>query len=369
VTIEERIMKRHVSGGYGSLYYRGDIEAVDSRDIFIDGDLDNDFVLGPSTDRSFWEGERQSMVLDRGPWSDPLSYITSFAKRESQWILQHGKVNLKPSPFDPPIHVQLPGTHISLLNLYMKVAPHLIPSDASLTRPTLWHTDLHGGNIFVSNDTSSGQMDICAIIDWQHLHVAPLYLQARVPRFIRYQSPTPLTIDPSVASLTPNTATDMDLEGERAIDADLATRHAKYVAIHDSHNTDYGKALTLVTRDLIVPPVQFAGYTWSGGLVPLRDCLIRISDHWSDLQQGEAPCPVHFSDLDRHEHRVQAKDWQDAVDGRRDMNDCLGVGEDGWVPLDNYDEAVAANEMLKTQFLEDLNDPVEAASFVWPYQP
>jgi aminoglycoside phosphotransferase (APT) family kinase protein len=49
------------------------------------------------------------------------------------------------------------------------------------SRPTLWHTDLHMGNIFVSETEPS---KIVCLIDWQSISLSPLFLQARWPVFL-----------------------------------------------------------------------------------------------------------------------------------------------------------------------------------------
>lgn len=71
VDFESEIIKAFSGGGYGSLYYRKDLPAGLSRDILVDGEKDEEFVLGPSTVRSsFWDdeyGPEMDIELDRGP--------------------------------------------------------------------------------------------------------------------------------------------------------------------------------------------------------------------------------------------------------------------------------------------------------------
>jgi len=42
-------------------------------------------------------------------------------------------------------------------------------------QPSIWHTDLHLGDIFVSQDSPP---QILSLIDWQSVPIAPLFLQA-----------------------------------------------------------------------------------------------------------------------------------------------------------------------------------------------
>lgn len=56
-----------------------------------------------------------------------------------------------------------------------------IPSLLKNAEPVLRHTDLHLGNIFVSNEPPC---QVTSLIDWQSTSVAPLFLQTRWPEFL-----------------------------------------------------------------------------------------------------------------------------------------------------------------------------------------
>lgn len=88
------------------------------------------------------------------------------------------------------MNVQHPPSHLSLLSRYESILPYLHPPTRDMSRATLWHTDVHFANIFISpEDLANGKVTITAVIDWQHTSLRPLYLQARTPRFIRYYTP------------------------------------------------------------------------------------------------------------------------------------------------------------------------------------
>jgi hypothetical protein len=50
-----------------------------------------------------------------------------------------------------------------------------------VSEPVLWHTDLHMGNIYVSEENPA---KIVSLIGWQSIVVSPLFLQARFPAFL-----------------------------------------------------------------------------------------------------------------------------------------------------------------------------------------
>lgn len=51
-----------------------------------------------------------------------------------------------------------------------------------MSNPILWHTDLHLGNIYVSEDEPTRMV---SIIDWQYVYVGPTFLQANWPEFLK----------------------------------------------------------------------------------------------------------------------------------------------------------------------------------------
>lgn len=55
---------RMCGGVYGSLYYRKDLPSADTRDIFVDGVKDDEFVIGPCVLSLFWEKEDNFDTLD-----------------------------------------------------------------------------------------------------------------------------------------------------------------------------------------------------------------------------------------------------------------------------------------------------------------
>ena len=63
----ERLQMQPILGGYGSIFYRGDLEPQNSLELCTAGDLDERFVLGPNVQPAFWKDERRMMNIDRGP--------------------------------------------------------------------------------------------------------------------------------------------------------------------------------------------------------------------------------------------------------------------------------------------------------------
>ncbi|OOQ90561.1 phosphotransferase enzyme family protein [Penicillium brasilianum] len=139
------------------------------------------FSIGPTVDRDFWKRERASMEISRGPWSTSKDYAISVGKRELEWIKNYAVAN-PPSDatlVSPAYHS--PEAHLQLLEKYLRVALSLMDMEPILTRPTLWHRDLHSANLFIDEG------HITSVIDWQGSWAGPLLLQAQPSPLVNYQ--------------------------------------------------------------------------------------------------------------------------------------------------------------------------------------
>lgn len=79
VEIERRLAST-IFAGYGSLYHKDAIPSSTSMTSLVEMDQEatREFVLGPTTERSFWEGEKRELEIDRGPcMTTPLPPIFS----------------------------------------------------------------------------------------------------------------------------------------------------------------------------------------------------------------------------------------------------------------------------------------------------
>ncbi|KAI1960268.1 Phosphotransferase enzyme [Ophidiomyces ophidiicola] len=83
---------------------------------------------------------------------------------------------------------------LSVCHDFLKVASHLLPPEACPIS-VLWHHDLHLRNIFVDTENPT---KIVGLIDWQSVHVAPLFDQATHPSFLNYIKPIPKSLNVSL---------------------------------------------------------------------------------------------------------------------------------------------------------------------------
>ncbi|EAW23511.1 uncharacterized protein NFIA_022220 [Aspergillus fischeri NRRL 181] len=139
----------HPLGVIGSLYYPDDIPSGIKRlPALGSNDTCQRWVLGPTTDRRFFDDGRGELCLDRGPWSTAQEYITAICYREMEAIRNARR------PFRPE-RIVGPGGYqpncalkLSVCRDVLKVVGPILPSD-DCQAAVLWHKDLNLDNIFV----------------------------------------------------------------------------------------------------------------------------------------------------------------------------------------------------------------------------
>ncbi|KAJ5965160.1 uncharacterized protein N7479_005036, partial [Penicillium vulpinum] len=331
VSIETRMLSISFSH-YGSIYFASDAvegavpaQIIDDAPAELKNQVAKTFIIGPTVDRDFWNKERSNMDIFRGPWSNPGDYALSIASREMAWIEQHATPK---SPDDPPLASSAqnsPQAHSDLLGRYTKVAPFLMGFDKTLTRSTLWHTDLHTSNIFVDNG------HITAIIDWQGTWAGPLLIQARPSPLVDYQGGTILK--------RPENFDELDTKEQARIKQKIlkSTLLQLYLMETEERNPVLAKAYNLdhgKTRRL---PIELAGNTWDDDIVPFREALINIERYCKELGI-EGDCPIHFTEDELQSHLVDAEGWNEVqgfFDGIEDL-----LKRDGWTHHDTFDAAL-----------------------------
>ncbi|RAH45623.1 aminoglycoside phosphotransferase family protein [Aspergillus brunneoviolaceus CBS 621.78] len=162
------------------------------------------FAIGPATGRDWCDAGRSDLDVDKGPWASLTQYLQAVGTREVKAI----------QSLEPPKTVALfcgpklyrPDTENKLTALawYQQTVDALIPKDAAITRPCLWHNDLHDDNVFVDPQNPG---EITGIIDWQSCHISPLFNHNPDPAFLDWDGLEPETLDlaprPGLSGLSP----------------------------------------------------------------------------------------------------------------------------------------------------------------------
>ncbi|KXG46483.1 Aminoglycoside phosphotransferase [Penicillium griseofulvum] len=343
---------------YGGLYLRTDIRGS-TRTLDDDIDPSQSFEIGPSCDRAF--DRKTTRKCNQGPWDTLSSFGSSIAQRELLQISNAGQ---------PDKYGFYKGTvdeQSQLLKITMGLMKLLDSNELlkKVSQPTLWHTDLHMGNIFVAPEEPSR---IVSLIDFQSTSVLPAFLQARWPVFLR----PPQNYDYVKGIFHPELP-----ENFKELDEE-----SKVIALRDWTQVKLAKAYEVSTyledrpasNAMNVPRIFQELFTRCGevsevGIVPLRACLIEISQSWSELGfHGE--CPFTFSQQDIDEHERHFAEYQAWYDVRALAEECLDTDSEGWIaPQLDINEKRRQNEELLAMCIERVagERSVQEAKAMWPF--
>ncbi|KAI4923374.1 hypothetical protein J4E85_008411 [Alternaria conjuncta] len=345
----------------GSLYHTKDLpDGFSKVDVPIAKfDRDGDFCIGPDTTLRMWYGKRGDIQIHRGPYTEPAAALVAGAKKEIAYLTKFGR------PLHPFQHMwreiynyqkQSPSDHLDSLEKYLQIAPYLIPHDNEvLARPTLRHPDLQPNNIIVSD-----KLEITSLLDWQHCAIRPLFLQCGIPNSLQnYGDAVSESLE--VPELPPN----FDDLGEReqfeqAVLLRRRQLHYYYIAKTAQLNSVHYDALahdfSVVRRKLF----DHASEPWEGDNVTLKADLIYLTENWSSITapqssargDSKVPCPISFTENEVAECERLHSAQVEADEQLQTCRDVVGIGPEGWVPLEQYEETRQRARKLKAAALE-----------------
>lgn len=264
-----------------------------------------------------------------------------------------------------------PEDHIESLEVYLKIAPYLVPKEAKFQRPVLRHPDLQPNNIFVSEN-----LDIVGIIDWQHCSVLPQFLAAGIPKYFQnYHDEESLAFLPP--KLPENLAAMNDDEYAEAMET-FRRRHLHFFYLgftqrfNEAHFEILDRRTDLLTRKIF----SHASEPWEGNNVPLRADLALISRIWPELMDengysGSAlpSCPISFTEPDV-KNTIKTLQQQEEVDTQvENIRNAIGISADGWTTKEEYEGAVERAKLIKKRGLENLDTEEEKEMTLkhWPF--
>ncbi|PSR75399.1 hypothetical protein PHLCEN_2v9157 [Hermanssonia centrifuga] len=327
----------------GSLYFTKDLEKfATGLDIPLE---DERFCIGPDTRLPLWYGRRSKLDFNQ-----PLLPF----RRERRTGYQYQE--------------QSPSAHVENLNRYLLIASSFVPRDPTLSRFCIRHPDLQQSNILVSRSPDS-DCQVVGLLDWQHASILPAFLLAGVPqRLQNYDDPVSQSMTP------PSLLEDFDeLDGTGRTRAEEVYRdrlvHHLYVTGTEECNKLHYAAFTDPMYALRDRLFQYAGSTWEGETFELKLALIQATERWKALTGGGVPCPVEFDAEDVRETR-KLNEVQARADRFFEMwQNMVGLGEEGWVPTEDYEDAVAFFKKSKEEGLADCKSAEERAEIMghWPW--
>lgn len=298
---------------------------------------------------------------NKSPGPDLPSFGIALVDREMARIEQVSKADRKrPGSADE---------EIAVLDMAKKVISLISPSSLFLkaSRPALWHTDLHMGNIFVS-DTDPTQ--IVSLIDWQSIVISPLLLQARFPEFLSVGPSSSYEFGMDFPQL-PQDFDSIDEQGKKIIEfKHVQAKMAKgYELATGGYNIEGYRALSIPfsIQELFLR----CGDASDEGTVPLRNCLVEVLEGWHDLGFIN-DAPFTFDQKTLHKHSQDLEKYRNIHKVREIARDALCTDSEGWIaPQLDFKVKQLENKALIEYAMAhsvDYNMTPEEIYSIWPFK-
>lgn len=218
--------------------------------------------------------------------------------------------------------------------------------------PVLWHPDLHRANIFVKD---GAPFTITGIIDWQFAGISPFAYQVAIPKAFQYTGTRVQFVRDCLKPPLPENFDSLSEEEKKLtlqdrVDAGL---HAGY----EKMTGNVPCAHDLLTHEhygTVMQPFWSSLISWQEGLQELQLTLAYLYSQWENVTGGDVTrrCPFQFSDDERTrlmEKGQRSLEYDKNVDSLRRELGCL---EDGWVPTESFEEALAKSKQLESEWDE-----------------
>ncbi|KAG1762618.1 protein kinase subdomain-containing protein PKL CAK Fmp29 [Suillus placidus] len=325
--LESKMMSIAFPAG-GSLYYIEDLEnAAESASwptrpgITLD---DKRFCVGPDTSLRLWYGRRSQLDLDRGPLP---KQPPRGAEKELAYLRQFGRTAVA-VPARKEGSLQVPGAAA-------------VRSHRDLDRYLLLASSLSPGtqhSVISTSAIPTTTMSWFAIYD---------------------------------AAFATEKLDDMD-ETQQSGEMELYRRrlvHYHYVKNTEEYNELHYAALTDPMGVLRRRLFCHASDPWEGETLALKVALIQATKNWKKLTGGGPPCPVVFDPDDVRETMKLDAEQKEADECLEACRDVIGFGQEGWVPVEHYEEAMALSKKLKEDGLAAAESEEERAQIAahWPF--
>lgn len=258
---------------------------------------------------------------------------------------------------------------ITALTWYRQIVDALIPKDTAITRPCLWHNDLHDDNVFVDPNNPE---KITGIIDWQSCHISPLFNHNPDPAFLDWGGLEPETLDlapqPKLSGLSPEerSAAVHEYTIQNVLIGWRKLMHAKnpdlYRAVEFRKTAAYG-LIFLVHR------------TFEYGEAHFQSLLVDLKDTWADLPavNSDIPFPFDFSGEDFERIKLDSDGAVAGTELVAEVKEIMGDlwPDKGFIEHERYNHCKATLHEVKGQILEQLAETDEEKAEYerfWPFE-
>jgi len=261
----------------------------------------------------------------------------------------------------PPETLECKGTvdeHLNLARAGEQVLLSLAQSRAIKTveTPMLLHRDVHKRNIFVSDEDPA---KITCLIDWQSSSIEPSHY---------YSDETPDLCD------FPDTWEETELEdppskAQEKMLKDVSICRRTWEVLIRGYVPELHKARTM-DQDLL-RLFRYAPSAWRHGAVAFREDLIQLSARWSSQLSLHGSCPYQPTLDELARQKSLWKDFETVQDVKRESVRGLRTDEEGWVPIDRWEDTKSAHSLLFREWLDTVVKTGELtedkARKIWPF--
>lgn len=112
-----------------------------------------------------------------------------------------------------------------------------------------------------------------------------------------------------------------------------------------------------------------AGAPWEGETFELKNPLIQATERWAELTGGGVSCPIKFDAEDLCETAALNKELSVGDTGFEILQSRCCVGEEGWVQVEDYENAVAFYKNMKEDWMAAAESVEEREEIMahWPW--
>ncbi|KAJ5708665.1 phosphotransferase enzyme family protein [Penicillium malachiteum] len=344
---------------YGSLYYKEDVQPEADNYFFKDDQTirNSEFAIGPATGRDWCNAGRSILDIERGPWGSLMQYLQAVGTREAKAIQSLTPPKQLALFCGPKLYRPDSENKLAALARYLQVLDVLKPMNTAVTKPFLWHNDLHDDNIFVDPHNPE---KITAIIDWQSCHISPLFNQNPDPAFLDSDGLEPATLDlaprPKLSGLSPE-------ERSKAVhEYTIRNVFIGWRKLMHAKNPDLYRVVE-VRRTSIYGLIFLAHRIFEYGEAHLQSLLVDLKDTWIDSPAFTSanPFPLVFSKTDVERIKLDSDGAVAGTELVADVKERMGDlwPDKGFIESEKYDDCKEALHELKCLIIEQLAEKDE----------
>lgn len=266
--------------------------------------------------------------------------------------------------------------HLRLLDISREVINDLATSSIiqKVAGATLLHPDLHKRNIFVSEDDPS---HVTAIIDWQSTCIEPAFVYANETPYLVGDPRADILILEKLRSSGDNGTAESskgilvespeEETARKKREKDVLTCQKTFDVVLSGYARQLYDARAM--NQTLLRPFRYCNRSWRDGAAALRQELICLSQHWTDLGLSGS-CKYQPTPEELAEHTEQYEDFETVQLSKIFLKRALDVNSDGWVPADMWETSKEEHINLLSQWMESVRDSggsEDQAKKFWPF--